>query len=211
VTAEISSELVRNIVSAWGDDGARWLAALPAILDELAGAWNLAIGAPFQLSYHYVAAVTCGDGTPAVLKLGVPDGGSLATEARPLAAFGGQGAGRLLRTDVEAQLIAARRTPAELAALIDRVEANVRTNVAHLRQALVGQADLREVFQAMFPDGLTFEPARTPDGSRQIWKISGNADLAAVMKGGWFRLESDLNGKVRIQDHAPRNLSRSSR
>jgi hypothetical protein len=86
--------------------------------------------------------------------------------------------------NLEAQLIAARRTPGELATLIDRVEANVRTNVARLRQALVDQADLREVFQAMFPDGLTFEPARTPDDSRQIWKISGNADFAAVTEGG---------------------------
>ena len=86
--------------------------------------------------------------------------------------------------NLEAQLIAARRTPGELAALIDRVEANVRTNVARLRQALVDQADLREVFQAMFPDGLTFEPARPPDDSRQIWKISGNANFAAVTEGG---------------------------
>jgi hypothetical protein len=52
--------------------------------------------------------------------------------------------------NLEAQLIAARRTPAELAALIDRVEANVRANVAQLRQALVDQSDLREVFQTMF-------------------------------------------------------------
>lgn len=86
--------------------------------------------------------------------------------------------------NLEAQLIAARRTPGELAALIDRVEANVRANVARLRQALVDQADLREIFQAMFPDGLTFEPARTPDDSRQIWKISGNADFAAVTEPG---------------------------
>src|SRR4051812_12509528 len=55
--------------------------------------------------------------------------------------------------NLEAQLIAARRTPGEMAALIDRVEANVRTNVARLRQTLVDQADLREVFQAMFPEG----------------------------------------------------------
>ena len=82
--------------------------------------------------------------------------------------------------NLEAQLIAARRTPAELAALVDRVEANVQANVAKLRQALVDQADLREVFQAMFPDGLTFEPTRTPDGSRQIWKISGEVDFAVI-------------------------------
>jgi hypothetical protein len=35
----------------------------------------------------------------------------------------------------------------------------------------------------MFPDGLSFEPTRTPDGARQIWKISGDADFAAVTEG----------------------------
>ena len=87
--------------------------------------------------------------------------------------------------NLEAQLIAARRTPADLAALVDRVEANVRSNIRSLREALADQADLGEIFQAMFPQGLTFEAARTPDGTRQIWKISGDADFAAVVGGGW--------------------------
>jgi site-specific DNA recombinase len=91
--------------------------------------------------------------------------------------------------NLEAQVIAAKRTPAELAALIDRVEANVRTNVAKLRESLADEADRREVFQAMFPDGLSFEPTRTPDGSRQIWKISGDADFAAVTEGGLVSFE----------------------
>lgn len=82
--------------------------------------------------------------------------------------------------NLEAQLLAAKRSPAELDALIDRVEANVRASAAKLREALADDTDRREVFQAMFPDGLTFEPARTPNGSRQIWKISGDADFAVV-------------------------------
>jgi streptomycin 6-kinase len=66
----------------------------------VARAWDLTVDAPFELSYHYVAAVTCADGTPAVLKLGVPGGGSLAEEAPALAAFDGRGAVRLLRADL---------------------------------------------------------------------------------------------------------------
>jgi site-specific DNA recombinase len=98
--------------------------------------------------------------------------------------------------NLEAQVIAAKRTPAELVALVDKVEANVRANFASLRTALADQADLREVFQAMFPDGLTFEPARTPDSARQIWKISGEADFAHMGEppsGGAvrFRLDQD--------------------
>src|SRR5262249_49100451 len=96
----VTEELARNVVTAWGDDGARWLADLPATVAAVARHWDLTVGAPFELSFHYVAAVTCGDGTPAVLKLGVPTGGSLAEEAPALAAFGGRGAVRLLRADL---------------------------------------------------------------------------------------------------------------
>jgi len=97
----ITDELARNVVGIWGDAGARWLAELPAIVNELARDWDLTIGAPYELSIHYVAAVTCGDGTPAVLKLGVPSGTSLAEEAPALAAFGGRGAVRLLRAELD--------------------------------------------------------------------------------------------------------------
>jgi streptomycin 6-kinase len=83
-----------------GQDGARWLAELPSIARELARDWDLTLGAPYELSYHYVTAVTCGDGTSAVLKLGVPTGNSLAEEAPALVAFDGRGAVRLLRTDL---------------------------------------------------------------------------------------------------------------
>lgn len=93
--------LTSNVLGAWGDDGARWLTNLPRTLAEVAGAWDLTVGEPYELSYHYVAAVTCADGTPAVLKLGVPGGGSLAEEAPALAAFAGRGAVRLLRADLD--------------------------------------------------------------------------------------------------------------
>jgi site-specific DNA recombinase len=99
--------------------------------------------------------------------------------------------------NLEAQLIAAKRTPAEFAALVDRVEANVRANVAALRRSLADQSDLRDVFLAMFPHGLTFEPARTPDGARQIWKISGDADFAQTTgpaEPSRFRMDRDPNG-----------------
>jgi streptomycin 6-kinase len=97
----VTDELARNVVGVWGRDGARWLAQLPSTLREVARDWGLAVGAPFELSYHYVTAVTCADGTPAVLKLGVPSGTSLAEEAPALAAFDGRGAVRLLRADLD--------------------------------------------------------------------------------------------------------------
>ena len=53
-----------------------------------------------------------------------------------------------------------------------------------LRKALAEQRDLREVFLTMFPNGLTFRPARTPDGSRAIWRIEGAGSFDAVLREG---------------------------
>jgi hypothetical protein len=75
--------------------------------------------------------------------------------------------------NLEAQLIAAKSKPAELAALVNKVEANVRTNVAFPSQVRPTCArSSRPCYRAP-----NFEPARTPDGARQVWKISGGADF----------------------------------
>ncbi|MBB5133553.1 streptomycin 6-kinase [Thermocatellispora tengchongensis] len=108
----ITAELARNVVGVWGDDGARWLRELPSILDAVARDWELTVGEPYELSYHYVTRVVLGDGTPAVLKLGVPGAHSLAEEAPALAAFGGRGAVRLLRAGLDrGALLLERVTP----------------------------------------------------------------------------------------------------
>lgn len=93
--------LARNVVQTWGDDGDRWLSDLPGILRAVARGWELTVGAPYELSWHYVVEATRGDGTHAVLKLGVPGDASLAAEAAALAAFGGRGAVRPLRVALD--------------------------------------------------------------------------------------------------------------
>lgn len=90
--------LKRNVVENWADDGHRWLSRLPRLLDEIARDWDLRLGTPYDLSYHWVTAVTRSDGTPAVLKVGVPSG-HLATQAHALQIFDGDGAVRLLAYD----------------------------------------------------------------------------------------------------------------
>ncbi|SCF44077.1 aminoglycoside phosphotransferase family protein [Micromonospora mirobrigensis] len=97
----VTDALARHVVGVWGGDGERWLAELPTVLADLARDWGLDLGEPYELSYHYVTAATLADGTPAVLKLGVPTGTSLAEEAPALAAFTGRGAVRLLRADLD--------------------------------------------------------------------------------------------------------------
>jgi streptomycin 6-kinase len=91
----LTAALARNVAGTWGAAGERWLADLPALLADLAAGWELTLGAPYDLTFHYVAAVRCADGTPAVLKVGF----ELAVEAAALTAFDGRGAARLLRAD----------------------------------------------------------------------------------------------------------------
>lgn len=67
-------------------------------------------------------------------------------------------------------------TPAMVADVLARAEMSARAKLADLRTAL--DADLpamREVFQALFPDGLTFRPAE--NAARRVWAISGTAHV----------------------------------
>ncbi|BBH63582.1 hydroxyurea phosphotransferase [Actinoplanes sp. OR16] len=85
----------------FGDTGRRWLATLPARVRDLLRDWDLTPAGPLPLSLNYVIRVRRADGTPAVLKLGVPEAGHIADEATTLEFFGGRGAVRLLASDDE--------------------------------------------------------------------------------------------------------------
>ncbi|MFC0528399.1 aminoglycoside phosphotransferase family protein [Phytohabitans kaempferiae] len=103
--------LARNVVDTWGAEGARWLTGLPALRARVAAAWELRLGSPYVLSYHWVAPATRADGTAAVLKLGLPGADHLPVEAATLECWGGAGAARLLAYE-----------PAWGALLLERVE-----------------------------------------------------------------------------------------
>jgi hypothetical protein len=89
---------------------------------------------------------------------------------------------------LEAQIIAVKKTPAELTKLVKQIETTSRVKLADLRAALADESDRREMFLALFPEGLTFTTARTPDGKRQIWQISGDIDLGSLTDGAGSRI-----------------------
>jgi streptomycin 6-kinase len=99
VRLDVPDAMLRNVAGAWGAEGTRWLAGLPALLADVARDWDLTVGEPFALSQHWVTAVTRADGTPAVLKLGPTGPGHLAVEAATLEFLDGRGAVRLLAYD----------------------------------------------------------------------------------------------------------------
>jgi streptomycin 6-kinase len=94
-----SPDFEQCIIGVHGQAGQRWLAHLPATVQEYAQRWGLAVGPPFEpLSYNYVAPALRNDATEAVLKLGVPNP-LLAREVAALEFYNGHGAVRLIETD----------------------------------------------------------------------------------------------------------------
>src|SRR5688500_11688887 len=80
---------------------AAWLAELPAVVQRCAALWGLALGPPYGGSHvSWVAPTTAPDGTPAVLKIQLPDRESR-HEADALARWDGDGAVRLLASHDE--------------------------------------------------------------------------------------------------------------
>ena len=103
---------VRNVTGNWGDDGRRWLAELPVLVEDLARDWGLTVGAPYPLSFNYVARARRADGSPAVLKVGPAGSGHLRAEADTLGFFGGRGAVEVLaRDDARDALLLERAEP----------------------------------------------------------------------------------------------------
>jgi streptomycin 6-kinase len=93
-------------------DGRAWLARLPGLVDECAGQWSLRVGSPFPYAYASLALpATRPGGTEVVLKIQFPDRES-EHEAAALAAWGGEGAVRLIAHDPERHaLLLERCTP----------------------------------------------------------------------------------------------------
>jgi streptomycin 6-kinase len=91
--------LVRNVIDNWGSRGSSWLTDLPGLTSSITAQWDLRIVGEYSMTLHWVARVIRADGTPAVLKIGVPDE-HLTHEAEALRIWDGSGAVRLLLADV---------------------------------------------------------------------------------------------------------------
>lgn len=124
MTLDLPPRFVATVRGAFGEAGHAWLDRLPALLSNYAAQWQLTLESPFPLSYNYVVAATRADGTPAVLKLGVPNS-EVDTESAALRIFDGRGAVRLLESDPDGgALLIERLTPGTtLAMLADDDEA----------------------------------------------------------------------------------------
>ncbi len=108
-----------------GEEGEKWITALPRLIAELEERWSLEVGDPFaNLSYNFAAPANRADGTPAVLKLSFPGDKEFETEAEALRRFDGRGAVRLLELDAEkGAMLLERMEPGESLETIEDDEA----------------------------------------------------------------------------------------
>ena len=97
----IPAKLAATVVAWEGDDGRRWLEQLPGIVGDVAAAWNLQLGPPFEPggNISWVApARRLSDGLEVVVKVQLPHPES-EPEAAALRAWAGDGAVRLFDHD----------------------------------------------------------------------------------------------------------------
>ena len=155
----IAEPFRRRIRTVWGEDGARWLDALPALLRACEERWQLTLDAPFPLSYNYVAPARRVDGGELVLKAGVPRE-DIRHEIAALRHYGGSGAVRLLEADVAAgvMLIERIRPGTMLADLDDDAEAT--QIAARVMQALWRPPPAAHEFPAIADWGQRFRGPR---------------------------------------------------
>lgn len=87
----------KKIDAAFGEAGRHYLEGLSDLISHYCQEWKLTVEGPVpNLSYNYVLFVTCADGTPAVLKISVPNDDSL-YEIRTTEVYRGEGCAALLK------------------------------------------------------------------------------------------------------------------
>ncbi|MGB8214314.1 MAG: aminoglycoside phosphotransferase family protein [Anaerolineales bacterium] len=115
---DLPAAFIKNIRLYFASDGEGWLEQLPDLLAEASRRWELTPDDPFELSVNYVCAATRKDGTPAVLKIGVPNR-ELTSEINTLRLYDGQGACQLLEADAgRGMLLVERLQPGRMLATL---------------------------------------------------------------------------------------------
>jgi streptomycin 6-kinase len=123
------ADFTRRIRKAFGAEGDAWLSRLPSLLMDLARQWDLALGKPFELSYNYVAPALRADGTPAVLKIGVPVA-EIRRELPALRLYAGDGACQVLESDAErCAMLLERVVPGEMLLGLVRIDDDRATRI----------------------------------------------------------------------------------
>lgn len=130
------SDAAHRRALAAGDAGVAWLTALPGLVDDLAGEWELSVGEALAGgTAAFVAEVRMADGREAVLKIAVPGLDPMASGLRTLLAGQGRGYAEVYRHDASREAMLLQRLGARLADLGLSVAAQIDALCATLIQA----------------------------------------------------------------------------
>jgi streptomycin 6-kinase len=170
----LPSGFANNIINAFGDAGRLFLADLPNLMAEAAHRWDLILGEPFLLTFNFVCAAKKSDGTPVVLKIGVPNR-ELTSEVNTLKVYDGLGACRLLDADGgRGMLLLERLLPGTmLAALEDddratEIAAKVIQTIPHPVPPGDGYLSLRSWFDELKEIRLLFNGGTGPFSEKTV-------------------------------------------
>lgn len=126
----IPDAFARHTREAFGEEGSEWLRTLPALVADVTLRWGLRLGAPFPLSYNYVAPARLPGGSEAVFKAGVPSA-ELRREIFALRRYDGDGICRLLAADDErCTMLLERLRPGETLAAMAQTDDQAATRIA---------------------------------------------------------------------------------
>lgn len=97
---QLPNSFISTIKNVYKEDGEKFLAVLPSLMDEVSGRWGLSNIQPVpNLSFNFVAFAKR-EGEDVILKMSVPNF-ELTSEMNALKLFNGEGACRLLEHDEE--------------------------------------------------------------------------------------------------------------
>jgi len=129
---QIPHSLKNTICRSYGTSGAKWLEALPGIVEKACQKWRLkAIPSHFALTYNYVTLVHRENNTKAILKVGFPQESELYTEMDMLEIFDGQGMAKLLeREDAMGAMLLEYITPGHTLRTLQATDDHQATTLA---------------------------------------------------------------------------------
>ncbi len=166
-------EPFKRTVSGASAGSAAWLDSLPGLIAECESRWKIKVGAPFALSFNYVAPALAADGQSVVLKLGVPSP-ELAGEIRALQSYADAAAVRLLDSDEDRGMM-----------LLERIEPGYTlASLAEDERATRAAAQVMRDLWKPLPPGTHFPTATEWAG--------GLATLRKRFNGGTGPLPADL-------------------
>jgi len=157
----LAPDFIRNIASLYGEHGRQWIGQLPEQIAYFEGLWGIRVGEPFpNLSYNFIATAVTDDGTPAVLKLGVPNK-ELSTEIQALKIYAGRGCVHVLAAEAaRGALLLERALPGETLKIAAADDEQATRIAANIMRALWRDDPGLDIFPTVAQWGLGFERLR---------------------------------------------------